>query len=324
MAVVTVLTADKTLELVNLSVVSGLINASGHLILTTYAGVQIDAGYALLAVPDASDIIKGVVELATNAETITGTDILRAVTPAGLASRIAAIPADPDASVTVKGIVELATDVETNAGTDTVRAITPSNLTSRLAAFFTRLKTVASDAGRAASPPVAEQYWRSDKSDTELWDGTNWIPGGLNRPYALLGRSTGQSVPDIATTAVGFSTHSADSHGGHSTTVNNSRYTPTIPGVYDISCSIPFGNQIGIRELTFRVSNASGIVASYTGHRLHTSSAVATVLAATRKIPILSGQWVEAMVWHSTGAALVIDNAYASGANMDIMWLRPV
>lgn len=37
--------------------------------------------------PDASDTVKGIVELATNAETITGTDTVRAVTPAGLQAK---------------------------------------------------------------------------------------------------------------------------------------------------------------------------------------------------------------------------------------------
>jgi hypothetical protein len=38
------------------------------------------------SVPDSTTSVKGIVELATNAETLTGTDAVRAVTPAGLAS----------------------------------------------------------------------------------------------------------------------------------------------------------------------------------------------------------------------------------------------
>lgn len=45
-------------------------------------------------IPDASDTVKGKVELATSAETITGTDTVRAVTPAGAAA--AYQPLDPD------------------------------------------------------------------------------------------------------------------------------------------------------------------------------------------------------------------------------------
>jgi hypothetical protein len=61
----------------------------------------------------------GVVELATNAEAITGTDSTRAVTPASLHAKTA--------SATVIGLVELATDAEALTGTDTARALTPAN-----------------------------------------------------------------------------------------------------------------------------------------------------------------------------------------------------
>ena len=109
--------------------------------------------------PDASTTERGVVELATNAETQTGTDATRAVTPTGLASRTATegraglvekatqaeaaagtdtsrymtpdlvkrrIDAIPDASMTVKGLVERATQAEADAGTDTTRYMTPA------------------------------------------------------------------------------------------------------------------------------------------------------------------------------------------------------
>lgn len=62
----------------------------------------------------------GIVELATSAETITGSDTARAVTPAGLQAKVA--------STTVLGIVELAIASELNTGTDATRAVTPDSL----------------------------------------------------------------------------------------------------------------------------------------------------------------------------------------------------
>lgn len=84
MATVTVVTADKTLAIEAATIVSGDIDASGHLILTRFDGGSIDAG--VVTTVDASVTQKGVVELATSAETIAGTDAVRAVTPAGLAA----------------------------------------------------------------------------------------------------------------------------------------------------------------------------------------------------------------------------------------------
>jgi hypothetical protein len=69
-----------------------------------------------------TDARAGIVELATDAETATGTDSTRAVTPAGLLGRTAT-----DARI---GLVELATSAETQEGTDSTRAVTPAGLAS--------------------------------------------------------------------------------------------------------------------------------------------------------------------------------------------------
>lgn len=126
MATVTGLTAARMLEIEDASVVSGEINGSGHLILTTFGGDEIDAGPVLGTIPDASETVKGIVELATTAEAEAGSDTTRAVTPAGLATAISS--GIPDASETVKGKIEIATAAEADAGTDTTRALTPAHL----------------------------------------------------------------------------------------------------------------------------------------------------------------------------------------------------
>ena len=68
----------------------------------------------------------GLVELATSAETITGADAQRAVTPAGLQAKIS--------STSAKGIVELATPAETITGTDAERATTPAGVAAAIGA----------------------------------------------------------------------------------------------------------------------------------------------------------------------------------------------
>lgn len=84
----------------------------------------------------------GKVELATVAETNTGTDATRAVTPDGLdgwtgSAQVTTVgtlssgdvdAAVTDASLTAKGKVELATIAETDTGTDATRAVTPDGL----------------------------------------------------------------------------------------------------------------------------------------------------------------------------------------------------
>jgi hypothetical protein len=71
-------------------------------------------------VVDATTTVKGIVELATDAETQTGTDTVRAITPSNLSARTA--------TETRTGIAEIATDAETLAFTDDARFVTPLKL----------------------------------------------------------------------------------------------------------------------------------------------------------------------------------------------------
>jgi hypothetical protein len=108
-----------------------------------------DAGVIEAArLPDASLTAQGVVELATGAETNTGTDATRAVTPDGLddwtgsaqvttlgtigtgtwQGTVIAEAYLPNASPTAEGVTELATAAEIDTGTDTGRTITPDAL----------------------------------------------------------------------------------------------------------------------------------------------------------------------------------------------------
>jgi len=145
MATVTGLTATRMEAIEAASVVDGEIDVNGHLILTRFDTTTIDAGYMLASVPDASETVEGIVELATSAETITGTDAVRVVTPAGLQAKVA--------SATALGIVELATDAETITGTDTIRAITPANLKAARASLGMTGEV------RMWAPPTAPTGW---------------------------------------------------------------------------------------------------------------------------------------------------------------------
>lgn len=98
MATVTGLTKARMEAIEDASVVSGEIVA-GHLILTTFGGDDIDAGAVLGGVPDASTTVKGIVELATSPEAVTGTDTVRAVTPAAMKAALDVLSATLSASI---------------------------------------------------------------------------------------------------------------------------------------------------------------------------------------------------------------------------------
>lgn len=121
MASVNVYSVEKIDELIAADVVGATV-IDAHLILSLRNGDTVDAGLVGGVLPDATTTVKGVVELATDSETVTGTDSTKAVTPLSLAAVVA--------STTAKGLVELATTAEATTGTDTVRAVTPAGLTA--------------------------------------------------------------------------------------------------------------------------------------------------------------------------------------------------
>ena len=114
-------------------------------------------GDVTVTAEDASTTNPGVVELATTAETTTGTDTGRAVTPDGLkdgyqgstnvvtlgtigtgtwnATAIASAKMET-ATASAQGAVELATTGEADTGTDTSRAVTPAGLKSHVDARY--------------------------------------------------------------------------------------------------------------------------------------------------------------------------------------------
>jgi hypothetical protein len=68
----------------------------------------------------ASATVQGIVELATNAEVLAGTDTTRAITPAGLKACTA--------TQTRTGVIAIASSVEVQEGTDTAKAVTANAL----------------------------------------------------------------------------------------------------------------------------------------------------------------------------------------------------
>lgn len=94
---------------------------------------DIEFGDATFLFPPATETVKGVAEIATQAEVDAGEDDERIVTPLKLAERLAeAFGAIVSATETVEGVAELATQAEVNTGTDDQRIVTPLKLATRL------------------------------------------------------------------------------------------------------------------------------------------------------------------------------------------------
>lgn len=195
MATVTVVTAQRTLEIEATSIVDGEINANGHLILTRHDGTPLDMGavsgmqmnpgdgyskvdaFAYVGPTDPGPVAEGSVWYDTNE------------------------PAGPYASTTQKGLVELATNAETQAGVDNTRAVTPASLAS-----VPGSKTIylGSNINTESAGPTA---YPTGLSLMNLTTGSNWsVANGFgtvltSQPFndrtvqLLFGAAGGSSTP---------------------------------------------------------------------------------------------------------------------------------
>jgi len=98
-------------------VIIAKINAASTSLATDWIQLEVNRDQA-------TTTVLGLVFLATNAETQTGTDTNKAVTPASLSARTA--------TETRTGIAEIATDAELTTGTDDTRIVTPLKLKTYL------------------------------------------------------------------------------------------------------------------------------------------------------------------------------------------------
>ena len=204
----------------------------------------------------------------------------------------------PQASVT--GLVSaLSTITTTNNTQDT-----------NISSLGTRMTTAESN--------ITTNATNITTANTNISSNTSAIATLQTPPYAILRRSSNQSVPDSTTTAVVWNAEDADSANGHSNSSNASRYVVPVTGVYLVATSVPFEPGTGIREVNFRVNGST----SYAGQRLVYSSNITSVLTSTHLLSLSSGDYVEVIVWQNTGSSLNIDQTYAAGPHMEIIQLR--
>lgn len=132
----------------------------------------------------------------------------------------------------------------------------------------------------------------------EVRDAFNFL---LSPPLFELTHSAIISPATSTQAVMPMDTEIIDRDGGHSTSVNNSRYTSQTAGYYLVSGAVAFvSNGTGKRELTILVNGATetypssipGLAAGFTG------------LTTSGRIYLAVSDYVELYVWQNSGGAL--------------------
>lgn len=140
-------------------------------------------------------------------------------------------------------------------------------------------------------------------------------------PRCLLRQTVVQSIPTAGTgAALAWDTHDQDTAGGHSTTVNNSRYTAQYAGWYQISGGVVLSSGVGRREVWFRV-NGTDVAASESGIHLGTAAIITGPNSRIGEIYLNVGDYVELIAYQDSGGAV---NTWITGTGQPGMVIRYV
>lgn len=143
----------------------------------------------------------------------------------------------------------------------------------------------------------------------------------LNVPVFYGYQATPQSVPNTTFTLVSYDTNVYDTYGGHSTSVNNTRYVAQVAGIYMV---------VGRTAITFNAGGARGVGISYNGGGIGSTSPQVfagppTVTPTSSILQVLgfqqmaAGDYIEVMAYQSAGGPL---STIASASALNVFWMH--
>ncbi len=140
----------------------------------------------------------------------------------------------------------------------------------------------------------------------------------LENPPLFLGTSAAvQSVPAAVFTSIAFDTNTIDTYGGHSTTVNNSRYTAVVAGYYFCSGVVAFApNATGNRFVEF-AKNSAALVPDIRVNA--TTGGWATHIGLANLVQLNVGDYLELQGWQNSGGAL---NTESNASYLQMQWVH--
>jgi len=153
----------------------------------------------------------------------------------------------------------------------------------------------------APTAAVAGQPSRAGVQFNNLAAQTAYVIGGM--PLFIGRQATVQAIPTAVWTAVTFDAHDVDRDGGHSLTVNNTRYTSQTAGWYELQGAGSFSNATTGRRIV-RLQNSGGPIPGTAAGGPTIGNANAVTLQTTGAFYIAVADYIEIALYQDSGAAL--------------------
>jgi hypothetical protein len=164
---------------------------------------------------------------------------------------------------------------------------------------------------------VVGEYETAAYLNANVRDGMNFL---LNPPIAVIYQNASQSVGNNTFTPLICDSTAWDTYGGHSNTVNNSRYYAQITGFYMIFAAVAFGpNSVGNRGITLDKNGTPLSAPGFTTLVPSTNASNDVDIGVSGMVQLTAGDYVEPQIYQSSGGALNL----ASGASgFAVMWVH--
>ncbi len=187
-------------------------------------------------------------------------------------------------------------------------------------------ESTLSSGGDLSGPLSNLQLGNDTVGGTQITDGSVG-PGELAQiPSVRARRTTAQSIANSTLTTVALTTETWDHGGLHSNSINNSRLTAPIDGVYLITANVFWDpSSAGERMLGIRL-NGTTFIGLTADSAADTAVFVDDPLTVSTAYLMNSGDFVQAMVQQNSGASLSV-GASSGGAQtspeVSMTWLGP-
>lgn len=153
--------------------------------------------------------------------------------------------------------------------------------------------------------------------NAQVRDALNFL---LNVPKAIVRQAATQTIPSGTWTSIAMDTNFLDNYNGHSTTVNNSRYTAQAAGWYSAigigSLSATGGTSFGLRLAV------NGAIVQGSAVNGATTAIFGGLGAATigKEVFLNVGDYVETQIYQGSGGNLSTSVATDFDSSMSITW----